>query len=175
MTEKENASQGISGRGILLTIGNESPVVDNTTVMLYMVSMAALKEHTPTAYFSPGMLSVGVVNRLISIATGIDNEKIANGTLSEDEWKKFDEQLPLLMGSPLYIDDTQEIKLSELDQKVRDLVTNKGVRLVVVNPVSLMNDNELKIENVQLRIDYITGKLKELAEQLGITIFAVER
>ena len=175
MTEKENTTQGIAGRGILLTIGNESPVADNTTIMLYMVSMAALKDNTPTAYFSPSMLSVEVVNRLIGIATGIDHNAIGAGTLSNEEWKRFDSVLPELMRTPLYIDDTPKIVLSELCYKISALVETKGVRLVVVNPLEKITVNDRSFEDVQQRIDCIAGELKAMAERLGITILAVEK
>jgi len=175
MTEKENTMQGIAGKGVLLTIGNESPVADNTTIMLYLVRRAALKEHTPTAYFSPGLSNVGVVNRLLAVVTGIDRSHIETGTLSDEEWVQMDSQLPLLTGAPLYIDDTPEIELSELDRKVKELVKDKGVRLVVVNPVSMMTVANQKFDDAQQRIDCITDCLKDLAEELGITIFAVEK
>ena len=115
------------------------------------------------------------MNRLLSVVTGIDRSHIVTGKLSDAQWVELDSKLPLLTGAPLYIDDTSEIKLSELDQKVRDLVKNKGVRLVVVNPVSLMTVSSLNFDDTQQRIDYITDCLKDLAEELGITIFAVER
>lgn len=175
MTEKKDTMQGITGKGILLVIGNESPVADNTTIMLYMVRAAALRDNTPTAYFSPGMLNVAVVNRLISIATGIDRQSIEAGVMSAEQWVRFDEQLPLLMRAPLYIDDTPEIELDDLRKKVTNLAENRDVRFVVVNPVSLMTVCDQKFDDAQQHIDYITTSLKALAEELGVTIFAVER
>lgn len=175
MNEKENISQDIAGKGVLLTIGNESPVADNTTIMLYMVRMAALEDHTPTAYFSPGLSKVEVVNRLLSVVTGIDRSHIETGTLSDEQWIQLDSKLPLLMGAPLYIDDTPEIELDDLNRKVKKLAKENGVRLVVVNPVSMMTVANQPFADARQRIDYITTSLKAIAEELGITVFAVEK
>lgn len=173
MEQKENNTQETAGKGCLVRMGGQPPVGDNTTIMLHMVSMAALKDRTPAAYFSPGMTNTEVVNRLIAINSGIDHKDIGAGTLSDEQWKKLDASLPLLLRAPLYIDDTPGISVEDLRNKVYDLADNKGVRLVVVDPVRLMTGDNV-FDNDRQRTDYITERLRGIAEDLGITIFAVE-
>lgn len=161
--------------GALLVVDERPTVGDNTTVMLHVVNDAAAKGHVPSAYFSPGELSnVQVVNRLIAINTGIDSQTINDGTLSREQWKKLDATLPKLMGRPLYVDDTPEITLVSLKEKITDLAKEKGVRLVVVNPVDKINiHSDQESFDRQKRIDFITAELKRLADDLGITVIAV--
>ena len=160
--------------GALLVVDERPPVGDNTTVMLHVVNEAAVKGHVPAAYFSPGELSnVQVVNRLIAINTGIDSQTINDGTLSREQWKKLDAELPKLMGAPLYVDDTPEIALSDLMKKITDLAKDKGVRLVVVNPLNQVVVDGLVFTDGLTCLDYITAQLKTLAENLGITVIAV--
>nr|MCR4808536.1 DnaB-like helicase C-terminal domain-containing protein [Prevotella sp.] len=79
-----NKSEG--RKGCLVVIDGKPPVGDNTTLMLYTVKFRAVDEKKPTAYFSLEESNQQVVNRLIAIITGIDLQKITDGTLSEDEW-----------------------------------------------------------------------------------------
>lgn len=172
MEQNENKTQDTAGKGILMTLAGEPPVGDNTTIMLHLVSQAALVQHTPAAYFSPGMTAVEVINRLIAVNTGIDYKDIAAGTLSDEDWKKLDAELPKLTGAPLYIDDTQEIPLSDLSEKIVDLAKSKGVQIVAVDPVSKVAVSVYEAK--QDIVDYIKASLKTLAEDLGIIIFMAE-
>jgi len=174
MDKNENFTQDTHKRGFLVTVGDKPPVGDNTTIMLYMVTLAALKEHTPTAYFSPILSNVGVVNRLISIITGIDRRVIETGTLSDEQWKLLDQRLPHLLGEPLYVDDTPEVSVNELTEKIHGVVMKHGVRLVVIDPVNAVSSEE-SFDTDQERIEHVTGCMKTLAEDLGITIFVVEQ
>ena len=161
--------------GVMFVIDERPPVGDNTAVMLHLLNEAAVKGNVPSAYFSPGELSnILVVNRLIAINTGIGIQTINDCTLSRDEWEKLDAELPKLMGRPLYVDDTPEITLVSLKEKITGLAKEKGVRLVVVNPVDKINiHSDQESFDRQKRIDFITADLKALAEDLGITIIAV--
>lgn len=174
MEQNENNMQEAAGKGVLLTVDEQPPVGDNTTIMLHLVNEASVKGRTPTAYFSPGMPNTQVVNRLIAINCGIDHKDIEAGTLSDEDWKKLDALLPRLLGVPLYIDDTPEMSLSALEGKVRALARDHGIRLVVVDSVSSLEVKRL-LNDALPRTEAITSALKRLAEDLGITIFAVEK
>lgn len=163
----ENKSEG--RKGCLVVIDGKPPVGDNTTLMLYTVKFRAVDEKKPTAYFSLEESNQQVVNRLIAIITGIDLQKITDGTLSEDEWLLLDEKLPLLIDAPLYIDDTPALSLANLKRRVTNLAKDNGVRLAVVN-----NLNELTDDGMPTTVHRIEANLKSIAEELGITIIAVQ-
>lgn len=83
MTERMGHLENKRRNGALVVIDEQPPVGDNTTIALYMISMEAIKQKTPVAYFTPTLSNVQVVNRLISMVTGISLEKIETGTLTE--------------------------------------------------------------------------------------------
>lgn len=146
-------------RGVFIEIGREAPV-PITTLMLYMVKMRAVDERQPTAFFSPELSNVEVVNRLISIITGIDEQRINEGNLSDDDWHLVDERVPLLMKAPLYIDDTEKPTVGDLTDKIIRLHRDNGVTLVVIDRFEC--------------VAYAEANIKKLAEQLGIVIMAVK-
>ena len=164
MAERMNqpAKEDSKRKGVLVIIDGKPPVADNTTLMLYTVKLRAVDERKPTAYFSLDRSNVEVVNQLIAITTGIDIEKISAGQLSDDEWVLMDEKLPALMDAPLYVDDTQCVTIESLKDKLT-MLTEKGVTLAVIDNASQMTANA----------ETLTGDIKAIAEQLGITIIAI--
>ncbi len=162
-----NKSEG--RKGCLVVIDGKPPVGDNTTLMLYTVKFRAVDEKKPTAYFSLEESNQQVVNRLIAIITGIDLQKITDGTLSEDEWLLLDEKLPMLIDAPLYIDDTPAISLANLKKRMKNLANQNGVRLAVVDHLQELTD-----DGQPANVHRIEADLKSIAEELGITIIAVQ-
>jgi replicative DNA helicase len=163
---KEQQVSNVSGKkkGCLVVMEDKPPVADNTTLMLYVLKLRAVDEGRPSVFFSLGVPNVDIVNQLIAITTGIDIEKVNSLHLGNDEWKLIDKKLPLLVDSPLYVDDSV-ITLPELRMKMKDLADN-GVDFVVI-------DHAQKIAADGMSTDNILDGVKTTAEQLGMTVIAV--
>lgn len=159
-----------SGRkGVLIVIDGKPPVADNTTLMLYTVKLRAVDEQKPTVYFSLEESNQQVCNLLIAIITGIDAQKISDGTLTNDEWLTVDEKLPVLIDAPLYIDDTPALSIANLKKRLTNLANQNGVRLAVVDHLQELTD-----DGQPANVHRIETDLKAIAEELGITIIAVQ-
>lgn len=156
-------------KGCLVVIDSKPPVGDNTTLMLYTVKIRAVDERKPTAYFSLEESNRQVCNRLIAIITGIDLQKIADGTLSNDEWLLVDEKLPQLIDAPLYIDDTPALSLANLKRRITNLAKDNGVCLAVIDRLQELTDDGHPADVRRIEAD-----LKAIAEELDVTIIAVQ-
>ncbi len=156
-------------KGVFIVIDGKPPVADNTTLMLYTVKLRAVDEQKPTVYFSLEESNQQVCNRLIAIITGIDQQKINDGTLTDDEWLLMDEKLPMLIDAPLYIDDTPALSLANLKKRMKNLTNQNGVRLAVVDHLQELTD-----DGQPANVHRIEADLKSIAEELGITIIAVQ-
>ena len=156
-------------KGCLVVIDSKPPVGDNTTLMLYTVKIHAVDERKPTAYFSLEESNRQVCNRLIAIITGIDRQKIDDGTLSSDEWLLLDEKLSQLIDAPLYIDDAPALSLANLKRRLTNLTKNNDVCLAVVDHLQELTD-----DGQPINVRQIKAYLKAFAEVLGITIIAVQ-
>ena len=156
-------------KGVLVVIDGKPPVGDNTTLMLYTVKLRAVDEQKPTVYFSLEESNQQVCNRLIAIITGIDQQKISDGTLTDDEWLLLDEKLPMLIDAPLYIDDTPALSLANLKKRLMNLANQNGVRLAVVDHLQELTD-----DGQPVNVHRIEADLKSISEELGITIIAVQ-
>ena len=108
------------------------PSVGKTAFVLNVARNAAVDYHMPVAFFSLEMPAIQLANRMMVTETGLSADKIKGGqNLEPYEWKQLEEKLKDLAKAPLYIDDTPSLPVMEFRSKVKRLVKQKGVRLVI--------------------------------------------
>ena len=115
------------------------PSVGKTAFSLNLARNAAVDHHMAVAFFSLEMSAIQLVKRLITSESGLPADKIKGGAKLEDyEWEQLEYKLKALSKAPLYIDDTPGLPLMEFRTKAKNLVKNKGVRLIIVDYLQLM-------------------------------------
>ena len=98
-----------------------------------------------------------------------------SGQLTPDEWERLDKNLQKLKEAPLYIDDTPGLSVFELRTKARRLVREKGVKVIMIDYLQLMNANGMKFNSRQEEVSTISRSLKGLAKELDIPILALSQ
>ena len=83
--------------------------------------------------------------------------------------------LEMLLGAPLYIDDTPGLSVFELRTKARRLVREHGVKLIMIDYLQLMNANGMRFSSRQEEVSTISRSLKGLAKELDIPILALSQ
>ena len=151
------------------------PAMGKTSFALSLAKNIAADYQLPTAFFSLEMSNVQLVNRLISNCCEIQGSKILNGQLHPDEWDRLDKRINNLMGAPLYIDDTPGLSVFELRTKARRLVREKGVKIIMIDYLQLMNANGMRFSSRQEEVSTISRSLKGLAKELDIPILALSQ
>ena len=152
------------------------PSVGKTAFSLNLARNAAVDHHMAVAFFSLEMSAIQLVKRLITSESGLSADKIKGGTRLEDyEWEQLEYKLRSLSKAPLYIDDTPGLPLMECRTKAKNLVKNKGVRLIVVDYLQLMQGPaELKGMREQ-EVAAISRTLKATAKELDVPIIALSQ
>ncbi len=152
------------------------PAIGKTAFALNMARNAAVDHHMPVAVFSLEMSAVQLTKRLMTSESGLPADKIKGGTKLEPfEWEQLDYKLRNLSKAPLYIDDTPSIPVMEFRTKVKNLVKSKGVRLVVVDYLQLMQGPaELRGMREQ-EVAAISRTLKQTAKELDVPIIALSQ
>jgi replicative DNA helicase len=151
------------------------PAMGKTSFALSIATSIAVDHHIPVAFFSLEMNKVQLVNRLISNVCEIPGNKILNGQLDNDDWERLDKKLRLLIGAPLFIDDTPGLSVFELRTKARRLVREQHVQIIMVDYLQLMNANGSRFSNRQEEVSTISRSLKGLAKELDIPILALSQ
>jgi len=152
------------------------PSVGKTAFALNIARNAAVEHNIPVAIFSLEMSSIQLVKRLMTSESGISADKIKGGIALESyEWTQLEYKLAQLSASPIYIDDTPGLQLMEFRTKAKSLVKNKGVKLIVVDYLQLMQGpTELRGMREQ-EVAAISRTLKMTAKELNVPIIALSQ
>lgn len=151
------------------------PAMGKTSFALSLARNIAVDYNKPIAFFSLEMNNVQLVNRLISNVCEIDGKKLLNGQLDEDDWKRLDGNVGKLQKAPIYVDDTPGMSIFELRTKARRLVREKGVEIIMIDYLQLMNANGARFGSRQEEVSTISRSLKGLAKELDIPILALSQ
>ena len=146
-----------------------------TAFALSLAKNIAVDNRIPVAFFSLEMSNVQLVNRLISNVCEISGKKIMNGQLDDEEWKRLDRNIRKLHGAPVYVDDTPGMSIFEMRTKARRLVREKGVKIIMIDYLQLMNANGARFGSRQEEVSTISRSLKGLAKELDIPVIALSQ
>lgn len=151
------------------------PAMGKTSFALSLAKNIAVDYGKPIAFFSLEMNNVQLVNRLISNVCEIEGKKILNGQLDDEEWSRLDKNVARLQTAPIYIDDTPGMSIFELRTKARRLVREKGVELIMIDYLQLMNASGARFGSRQEEVSTISRSLKGLAKELDIPVLALSQ
>jgi len=102
----------------------------------------------------------------------VDQQRLRTGELDEGDWQNLHETKGKLASAPIYIDDTAAITVRQIRAKARQLQAEKGLGLIVIDYLQLMQGNR-RSENRQQEISEISRSLKGLAKELNIPVLAL--
>ncbi|MBQ3961135.1 MAG: replicative DNA helicase [Muribaculaceae bacterium] len=151
------------------------PAMGKTAFVLSMAKNMAVDFNIPVAFFSLEMSNLQLVNRLISNVCNLKSETIKSGQLKPEEWDNLMTRVKRLYTAPLYVDDTPSLSIFELQTKARRLVSEHGVKIIIIDYLQLMNASGMKYGSREQEVSTISRSLKQLAKELNIPIIALSQ
>ena len=152
------------------------PGMGKTAFVMSMARNMAIDFKAPVAIFSLEMSSVQLITRMISSETGISSEKLRKGNLETYEWEALNVKVKNLANAPVFIDDTPSLSVFDLRAKARRLVSQHGVKCVIIDYLQLMTTGNNKgIGNREQEISTISRNLKALAKELEVPVIALSQ
>ncbi len=150
------------------------PSMGKTAFVLNIAEYVAVKKDIPTVIFSLEMSKEQLVQRILSMNSRVDSQKLRTGELSDEDWTDFIDSARLIGGTKLVIDDTSEISVAELRSKCRKLKLERGLGLVIIDYIQLMSGSK-RSESRQQEISEISRSLKALAREINAPIIALSQ
>lgn len=150
------------------------PSVGKTSLGLNVARNVALKAGLPVLVFSLEMSKEQVAQRLLCSEAALSSQKLRNGFLNEEEWRRLSSALGRLGEAKIFIDDTPSISVMEVRTKCRRLQAEHGLGMVIVDYLQLMRPSK-KAENRQQEISEISRSLKGLARELNVPVIALSQ
>ena len=151
------------------------PSMGKTAFVLNIAQYMAFRSQETVAVFSLEMSKEQLVNRLLSMESGVDAQKLRNGNLSYGEWERLVEGAEGVARSNLIIDDTPGITLAELRSKCRKYKLENGLGIIMIDYLQLMSGGGRSSDSRQQEISDISRGLKSLARELNVPVVALSQ
>ena len=151
------------------------PSMGKTAFVLNVATNVANNGGT-VAFFSLEMSKTQLVQRILAAESSTDASKLKNGILDDDEWNNVVAYSDKLVKEEIYIDDTPGISIMDLRSKARRLKAEKGLDLIVIDYLQLMQGRIKSTgDNRQQEISDISRSLKALARELNVPVIALSQ
>ena len=153
------------------------PGMGKTSLGLAVAQNAAKRHQARVAIFSLEMSNEQLVQRLLSMETGINSHRLRMGDIYEEEWPILMEAANTLAATHIFIDDTPAATVMEIRTKARRLYAEHGLDLILIDYMQLMSGGSSlgRGENRQQEISYISRSLKSLARELNVPVVALSQ
>jgi len=151
------------------------PSMGKTAFVLNIAQHVAFKMNQTVAIFSLEMSKEQLVNRLFSLESKVDAQKLRTGNLSDNDWEKLIETAGVIGKSNLIIDDTPGISISELRSKCRKYKLEHGLKMIIIDYLQLMSGSGRGNDSRQQEISDISRSLKALARELAVPVLALSQ
>ena len=150
------------------------PAMGKTAFVLSMAKNMAVDNNIPVAFFSLEMSSVQLVNRIISSTAEIPSQLLKTGKLSQQQWNVLEEKIDIMKNSPMYIDDTPALSISEFRAKIRRLKQLYDIKVAIIDYLQLMTAGGNQQSREQ-EVSTISRNLKAIAKEINIPIIALSQ
>ena len=150
------------------------PSMGKTAFMLNLARNVAFKRDLPMAIFSLEMSKEQLINRMFSMESNVDSQKLRTGQLDDQDWERLIESAGVIGKSGLIIDDTPGISITELRSKCRKYKLEHGLSIVMIDYLQLMTGSG-RTDSRQQEISDISRSLKALARELSVPVIALSQ
>lgn len=152
------------------------PSMGKTAFVLNMVDHVAVRKALPCMIFSLEMSKEQLVNRMLSMESNVDSQKLRTGNLSDSDWDAIVEGIGVIGNSRLIIDDTPGISITELRSKCRKMKLEYGLSMIIIDYLQLMSGSGGRNnESRQQEISEISRSLKALAREMNAPVVALSQ
>ena len=171
-TGLDAATAGLQNSDLIILAAR--PGVGKTSLALNIAQNAAIREHVPVAIFSLEMSKEQLVNRVLSSEALVESSKLRIGDIDANDMTKLAHSLKDIITAPIYIDDTPGTNVSEIIAKCRRLKMEKGLGLVVIDYLQLMQGSKKSESRVQ-EISEMSRSLKIMAKELNVPVITLSQ
>ncbi len=170
----DNKTSGLQPSDLVLIAAR--PSMGKTAFVLNLVQNAAVRKGLNCMIFSLEMSKEQLVNRMLSMESGIDAQKLRTGSLTPTDFEQLVEAAVRVSGaSGLVIDDTPGITVSELRSKCRKRKLEAGLDMIIIDYLQLMSGSGKRNDNRQQEISEISRNLKQIAREMKAPVVALSQ
>lgn len=150
------------------------PSIGKSSLALNIAENIAVRRKQPVLLFSLEMSEQALLMRMLSSMAQVDAHKFRTGHLAKEDWRRLTEKLAELSETPLWIDDSSTLTVSELGARAERVKKEHGLALLVVDYLQLLGGSR-RYSNRQEEVSEVSRGLKAVAKDLGIPLLALSQ
>jgi len=153
------------------------PSMGKTAFVLNLAHKIAVEAKEPVLIFSLEMSKEQLVDRLLSMESGVDAWALRTGNLTDNDFERIGHAMGTLSEAQMYIDDTPSITISDLRTKARREAHNRPLGLIIVDYLQLMSGGSRfgGDGNRVQEISEISRGLKGVAREMNVPLIALSQ
>ena len=168
----DNRTFGLQKSDLIIVAAR--PSMGKTAFALNISMNAALKAQAQVLIFSMEMPKEQLSMRMLSIESHVPLSSLREGDLQREDWEDLNIAVDRLSGAGIFIDDTPNISLAEMKNKCRRMRAERGLDLVVVDYLQLMN-LQGHSDSRQMEVSAISRMLKQLAREMECPVIVLSQ
>ena len=148
------------------------------TARRFLEDIKAGKERKGVAFFSLEMSASQLAGRILAMETQIASDKLRNGKITTDEFRRVVGFAAELEKVPLYVDDTPGLTVAAIHNRCRRLKrdSSKGLGLVVIDYLQLIDMSTSAYKGDMVRgLTETTRLLKIMAKDLNVPVLVLSQ
>ncbi len=172
-TELDGMTSGLQKSDLVIVAGR--PSMGKTSFAMNLVEHAVLNQDKPILVFSMEMPADQLIVRMLSSIGRIDQTRIRNGKLEQEDWPKLSAAVTKMKDVPLYIDDTPALSPTEIRSRARRVAREAGgLGMIMVDYMQLMRVAGFT-EGRTAEISEISRNLKAVAKEFDCPMVALSQ
>ena len=169
----DKMTSGMQPSDLVIVAGR--PSMGKTSFAMNLVENAAGKSDKPILVFSMEMPAESLVIRMLSSLGRIDQSRVRNGKLEQDDWPKLSKAMNTLKEARIFIDDTPALTPTELRSRARRVAREHGeLGMVMVDYLQLMQVAGSS-DGRTAEISEISRSLKAIAKEFRCPMVALSQ
>jgi replicative DNA helicase len=170
-------TSGLQPSDLIIVAGR--PSMGKTSFAMNLVETAVLNQKKPIVVFSMEMPAEQLIIRMLSSLGRIDQTRIRNGKLEQEDWPKLSTAMTKLKDAPLFIDDTAALTPTEVRSRARKVAREHGgdkneLGMIMLDYMQLMQVAG-STEGRTAEISEISRSLKAIAKEFKCPVVALSQ
>lgn len=169
----DKMTSGLQPSDLVIVAGR--PSMGKTSFAMNLVENGAFGTDRPILVFSMEMPAEQLVIRMLSSMGRIDQTRVRNGKLEQDDWPKLSAAMAKLKEARVFIDDTPALTPTELRSRARRVAREQGaLGMIMVDYLQLMRVAGAN-EGRTAEISEISRSLKAIAKEFKCPVVALSQ
>ncbi len=169
----DDRTSGLQRSDLIIVAGR--PSMGKTAFAMNLVEHAVLKQDKPVLVFSMEMPAESLIVRMLSSIGRIDQQRLRNGQLLQEDWPRLTAAVTALKDRPLFIDDTPALSPAEVRARARRLAREHGeLAMIMIDYLQLMQVPGSS-EGRTNEVSEISRSLKAVAKEFKCPVVALSQ